>query len=76
MEQAKKFELLADILDVEPSEIKADKTLAELGWDSVAALSFIVMLDEEFSKTVKGRDVRTMVTVQDALDMMAPEEKK
>ena len=76
MEQAKKFELLADILDVEPSEIKADKTLAELGWDSVAALSFIVMLDEEFSKTVKGGDVRTMVTVQDALDMMAPEEKK
>ena len=76
MEQAKKFELLADILDVEPSEIKADTTLAELGWDSVAALSFIVMLDEEFSKTVKGGDVRTMVTVQDALDMMAPEEKK
>ena len=76
MEQAKKFELLADILDVEPSEIKADKTLAELGWDSVAALSFIVMLDEEFSKTVKGGEVRTMVTVQDALDMMAPEEKK
>lgn len=76
MELTKKFELLADILDIEPSEIKADKTLAELGWDSVAALSFIVMLDEEFSKTVKGGEVRALVTVQDALDMMVPEEKK
>lgn len=76
MELAKKIEFLADFMDIDPSEIKADKTLAELGWDSVAALSFIVMLDEEFNKRVKGGEVRALVTVQDALNMMAPEEKK
>ena len=44
----KKMELLADILDLEVSEFTPETHLDELEWDSVAALSFIAMMDEEF----------------------------
>ena len=67
----KKKELLADILDVEPEEIDPDKELAELGdWDSLAILSFIAMMDEEFNKEIKGDVVKKLVTVADAFALM------
>ena len=68
MELNKKLELLADVLDIDPAELKPEATLVELGWDSVALLSFIVMIDDEFHKVAKGEDIRALATVQDALD--------
>ncbi|MBQ3377658.1 MAG: acyl carrier protein [Synergistaceae bacterium] len=73
MELEKKLELLADVMDLEVAELKKyiNAPLADLdGWDSVAVLSFIVMLDEKFGKSIKGEDVRALVTVQDALNLM------
>ena len=71
MEKEKKIELLAEILDVDSSEISEDMALREIGdWDSLAVLSFIVMMGEEFKKEVKGEDVKKCVTVGDALEMM------
>lgn len=66
----KKMELLADILDLEVSEFTPETHLDELEWDSVAALSFIAMMDEEFGKEIKGADIKKFVTVQDALNVM------
>ena len=71
MEKEMKIELLADILDVDPSEISDEMALNEIGvWDSLAVLSFIVMVGEEFKKEVKGEDVKKCVTVADALAIM------
>lgn len=71
MDKANKIELLAEILDVEADEIQEDMNLVEVGdWDSVAILSFIVMMGEEFNKEVTGEEVRKLVTVSDALAMM------
>ena len=39
-------------------------------WDSIAALSLIVMLDEEFEKTITGDEIRALVTVNDILAYM------
>ena len=66
----KKLELLAEILDVEVEELKPEAELADVNWDSVAALSFIALMDEEFEKEVKGTDIKKLETVQDVLDMM------
>ena len=67
----KKKELLADILDVEPEEVVEEKELADLGeWDSLAILSFIAMMDEEFDKEIKGDVVKSLVTVADAFALM------
>ena len=71
MNTEKKMELLADILDVEVEEIKPELELSNMDeWDSIAVLSFIAMMDEEFGKEMKGSEIKQFVTVQDALDAM------
>ena len=70
MSTEKKMELLADILDVDADELTPETELASLDWDSVAILSFIAMMDEEFGKEMKGAEIKKFVTVQDALNVM------
>ena len=71
MNTEKKIELLAEILDVEATEITPETELSEFeNWDSVGVLSFIAMVYEEFDKEVKGADIKQFVTVQDALNVM------
>ncbi len=71
MNNEKKMELLADILDIEAEELTPETRLVDMEeWDSIAALSFIAMMDEEFGKEFKGADVKKIVTVQDALNVM------
>ena len=70
MEIEKKLELLADILDMDAEELTPETLIADLEWDSVTALSYIAMVDEEFGKEVKGADIKKFVTIQDALNLM------
>ena len=71
MENARKKELLAEILDVEPDEIEENMELRKVGdWDSLAILSFIVMMAEEYDKEVSGDAVKSLVTVSDAFALM------
>ncbi len=71
MTNEKKMEMLAEILDLEIEELDPKKELNEYDeWDSVAILSFIAMMDEEFGKEIKGSVIKGFVTVQDALDAM------
>lgn len=71
MNNEKKMELLVDILDIEAEELTPETRLVDMEeWDSIAALSFIAMMDEEFGKEFKGADVKKIVTVQDALNVM------
>ena len=71
MTNEKKMELIADILDMDVAELKPETEFTALSdWDSVAALSFIAMMDEEFGKEVKGATLKQFVTIQDALDIM------
>ena len=39
-------------------------------FDSIAKLSLIVLMDDEFGKTIKSDDIKALVTVQDILDIM------
>lgn len=71
MTNEEKMELIAEILDVDVEDISPETVLAEIDeWDSVAALSFIAMMDDEFGKEVKGAQIKQFVTIQDALDIM------
>ena len=71
MSNQEKLEKLAEIMDLEVEEIKEDAILADIDeWDSVAALSFIALMDEEFGKAVKGAEIRQFVTIKDVLDAM------
>ncbi len=71
MTDNEKLEAIAEIMDLDASEISPEMKLADLdSWDSVALLSFIAMMDEKFNKEVKGAVIRQFVTVQDAMDIM------
>lgn len=71
MTNQEKLEHIAEILDLEVEEINEDTVLCEYEeWDSVAILSFIALMDEEFGKAVKGAEIRALETVKDLMDMM------
>ncbi len=66
-----KLALIEEALDVEENSLKPETVLKEIDeWDSMSALSLIVMLDDEFEKTVTGAEVRAMRTVSDILTYM------
>lgn len=71
METSKKIELLEEMLEVDAGTITSDMSLDDIGeWDSMAALSFIVLMDEEFGKEINGEDIKKLKTVQDLLNIM------
>lgn len=71
MSNEKKIEMLADILDLETEELSPETKLSSLAeWDSIAILSFIAMMDEEFGKAIKGADIKQFETIQDAMNVM------
>lgn len=71
MTMEKKLELLAEVLDVDVEELDPGKEFSEFSeWDSVAVLSFIAVMDEEFGKEIKGAEIKEFVTIQEALDVM------
>lgn len=72
MENKEKLALLeSDVLDMAEGELKPEMVLEEIDtWDSMAALSLIVLMEDKFSKRLTRDDLRTFVTIQDVLDFM------
>ena len=71
MELQEKLALIEEVLDVEEGSLKPETELADVDeWDSIAALSLIVMLDEKFEKTVSGAQIKALGTVNDILAFM------
>ena len=71
MSDYEKLEKIAEILDLEVEEIKAEALLSDYEeWDSVAILSFIALMDEEFGRSVKGAEIKQFETVSDLMNAM------
>lgn len=71
METSKKIEMLEEMLEVDAGAITPNMSLDDISeWDSMAALSFIVLMDEEFGKEINGEDIKKLKTVQDLLNIM------
>lgn len=71
METTKKMELLADMLDVEVDDISESTVLEDLEeWDSMNALNLIVLIDENFGKTITADVVNNLETIGDVLNIM------
>ena len=71
MELQEKLALIEEVLDVEEGSLKPETELVYVDeWDSIAALSLIVMLDEKFEKTVSGTQIKALETVNDILALM------
>ena len=71
MNLQEKLALIEEVLDVETGSLTPETLLAEVvEWDSIAALSLVVMLDEKFEKTVSGVQIKALASVNDILDYM------
>lgn len=71
MELTKKLALIEEALDVEEGSLTPETPLDGVEeWDSIAMLSLIAMLDEEFGKTISGKELKALKTVADILAHM------
>lgn len=69
-----KLAALEDIMELDEGTLQPDTKLEDIEeWDSLAALSYVVLMGDEFNKKVSGQQVRAFKTVQDILDTMEPE---
>ena len=69
MTEQEKIELIADALELEPNEISLETQLADLTeYDSMAKLSIIVVMDEEFDKKLSGEEMAKFSTIGDILE--------
>jgi len=72
MEIEKKIEILSEILEAQVSDISPDDILDKFSsWDSMAALSLIVMLEENFNRSdIDGKMIKSFIFVRDILNVM------
>ena len=68
MNLQEKLALIEEVLDVETGSLTPETLLAEVDeWDSIAALSLVVMLDEKFEKTVSGAQIKALESVNKSI---------
>ena len=71
MTNEEKIAMLEDMLELENGTLSAETELVSVDeYDSMAKLSLIVMMDDEFSKKLTGEQILEFKTVQDILDFM------
>ena len=71
MKLEEKIALLEDMLELDGGTLKPETVLADIDeYDSMAKLSLIVMMDDEFGKKLTGEQIREFKTVQNILDFM------
>jgi len=69
MDTQKFIDLFAEALDIEASDLTVDtefRTLPE--WDSMAYLSIIAMLDEEYEIQIENAEFKTLKTLKDIIN--------
>ena len=65
------IEKFADVLECDPSELIGATKFRELeDWDSIAGLSVIGMVDEEYGVTFNAEDMKTCQTIGDLFERM------
>lgn len=71
MTKEEKIALLEDMLELESGALAPETELSSIDeYDSMAKLSLIVLMDDEFSKKLTGEQIREFKTVQDILNFM------
>ncbi len=63
--------LLEETLELEPHTLTGAESLKEVqGWDSMATMAFIAMVDQHFGVPLPGNQVARCQTVDDLLGLM------
>ncbi len=71
MEDSKKITLLEEMMELDEGTLTAETILADIEeYDSMAKLSLIVLMNDEFGKKLNNNQIKEFKTVQDILDAM------
>ena len=71
MTEQEKLALLEETIEAEEGSLKPEMDLEGVGeYDSLAKLSLIVMMEDNFGKKLTANDVRSFKTVGDILKCM------
>lgn len=71
MDESQKLRMLEEIMEADEGDLTPETVLEELElWDSMAQLSLIALLDDEFGKELSGEDIAKFKVVADILAVM------
>ncbi len=71
MSEREKLALLEDMLELDEGDLTPDKALEDIDeYDSMAKLSLIVLMEDEFGVKLTGDVIKGFVTVGDILKLM------
>ena len=71
MTNQEKIVLLEEMFELDQGTLAEDSELVDISeWDSMAALSLIVLMDENFSKNLTGKQIKKFKTIKDILEFM------
>lgn len=71
MSNAEKIALLEDMMELDEGTLSEATELNSIDeWDSMAALSLIVLMGDEFGKKLTAKEIKNFNTVQDILNFM------
>ena len=71
MTKEEKIAMLEDMLELDGGSLEPEMELDNIEeFDSMAKLTLIVMMDDEFGKKLTGEQIREFKTVQDILEFM------
>lgn len=71
MTEKEKLNLLEETLDMDEGTLTTEMNLADVEeYDSMAKLSLIVMMEDEFGVKLTGDEVKAFVTVGDIIERM------
>ncbi len=63
------LELVKEVLEIEDREVQLDDKFKEYDeWDSLANLSIVAMLDDEFGVVIDNQKFKSMQTLQELFD--------
>lgn len=71
MDLKEKLALIEETIDTRENVLTPETALNDLDeWDSIAALSLIIMLDKHFEKEISGQEIKALKTIADILAYM------
>ena len=71
MAEQEKIRMLEEVMELDEGTLHMEDVLEDfMEWDSIAALAFIALMDEQFHKTVSGSEIKMLKTVADAVALM------
>lgn len=71
MTEKEKLAMLEEMLELDEGSLSPETSLESINeWDSVAALSLIVLMDEEFGRQLTGKEIKDFKCVNDILSLM------